>query len=90
MAGYSFKNKTLYQLLHFDNTQKYSILQDVLGHMVLVGFQRHIRYKDGNLGLHLNNMTNIVLCDSTSYATIKACFVKKTINAPGIDLIFGE
>jgi hypothetical protein len=76
MTGYSFKSKTSCQLLHFDNNPKYSILQDFLGRMVLVGLQRHMRYKDGHVGLRLNDMTYLVLRDSASYATRKACSVK--------------
>jgi hypothetical protein len=58
--------------------------------MVLVGVQIHMRYKDGNVSLRLNDMIYRVLCDSASYATSKACYVKQIPNAPGIDLLFGE
>jgi hypothetical protein len=58
--------------------------------MVLVGLQIHMRYKDGNISLRLNDMAYLVLCDSASNATSKACYVKQTPNAPGIDLLFGE
>jgi hypothetical protein len=75
---YSFKSKTSYQLLRFDNNPKCSILQDVLVRMVRVGLQRHVRYKDGHVDLRLNAMTNLVLCDSASYATSKVCSIKKT------------
>jgi hypothetical protein len=90
MTDFSFKSKTLYHLLRFDNNPKCRILQDLLGRMVFVGLQRLMRYKDGHAVVHLNDMTNIVLCDSASYTTSKACSVEQTPNAPGIDLLFGE
>jgi hypothetical protein len=45
MTGYSFKSKTLFQLLSFDNNPKCSILQDIFGPMVLVGLKICMRYK---------------------------------------------
>jgi hypothetical protein len=39
MKGYSFKSKTPYQLMRFDNNPKCSILQGFLGRMLRVGLQ---------------------------------------------------
>jgi hypothetical protein len=79
---------TYFELLCFDNEPKCEVVQHLFGRMVLVAFQKNMRFRDGVVGLCINDMANLVWPDNNSYSISKACSLKHTPNDPGIDFIF--
>jgi hypothetical protein len=83
---FSYKLQSDFKIMLFDNQPKCSLVIYLLGRVVLVGFQKKIRYREKNV----SHVEIIVTCDNMSYSISKQCSLKQMPNAPGIDLVFDE
>jgi hypothetical protein len=66
------------------------ILKDMLGHLILVGFQKKINYEYKTVHIVTNTVANIINCDKTTEKKNQEATSNHSPSAPGVDMVFND
>jgi hypothetical protein len=61
----AYNTRAYTEILHFGNQMKCDILKDMLGRLVLLGFQKKINYQYKTVHSGTTTVANIINCDKT-------------------------
>jgi hypothetical protein len=86
----AYKTCAYTEILRFDNQMKCDILKDMLGHLVLVGFQKKIKYQYKTVHIGTNTVANIINCDKTTEKKSQDATSKQSPSAPGVEMVFND